>query len=158
MHTWLCVLDQQLCGRAAAVACERGRASCAGIGKSTLLNLISGGLEAVAGHISRNSAVRMATYSQHHMDGLALHLSPLQYFMREFKNEKDERLRSHLSNFGISGDLAMQPMCAAPSPSLPLHASVLTANSLLDLYCHMTQAILMGQFSGKMSVGWQRPG
>lgn len=93
----------------------------AGIGKSTLLNLISGGLEAVCGHINRNSAVRMATYSQHHMDGLALHLSPLQYFVHEFKNEKDERLRAHLSNFGISGDLAMQPMSAPrhtpPSPA-----------------------------------------
>lgn len=52
----------------------------------------------------------MATYSQHHMDGLDLHLTPLQYFAKEFVNEKEEKLRSHLSNFGISGDLAMHAM------------------------------------------------
>ena len=83
---------------------------CAGIGKSTLLGLIAGSLEPTSGHIDRNSSVRMATFSQHHMDGLELHLSPLQYFARVFVNEKEEKLRSHLSNFGISGDLAMQAM------------------------------------------------
>jgi energy-coupling factor transporter ATP-binding protein EcfA2 len=82
----------------------------AGIGKSTLLGLISGTLEATKGRITRNSSVRMATFSQHHMDGLELHLSPLQYFSRVFLNEKEEKLRSHLSNFGISGELALQSM------------------------------------------------
>ena len=52
----------------------------------------------------------MASFSQHHMDGLELHLSPLQYFHRQFVNEADEKLRSHLSNFGISGELALQAM------------------------------------------------
>jgi ATP-binding cassette, subfamily F, member 3 len=87
-------------------SCARG----VGIGKSTLLGLISGALEATSGHITRNSSVRMATFSQHHMDGLELHLSPLQYFARVFVNEKEDKLRSHLSNFGISGDLALQAM------------------------------------------------
>jgi ATP-binding cassette, subfamily F, member 3 len=44
------------------------------------------------------------------MDALDLHLSPLQYFAKVFVNEKDEKLRSHLSNFGISGPLALQTM------------------------------------------------
>ena len=82
----------------------------AGIGKSTLLGLISGTLEPTSGHITRNSSVRMATFSQHHMDGLELHLSPLQYFARVFVDEKEEKLRSHLSNFGVSGELALQAM------------------------------------------------
>lgn len=105
----------------------------AGIGKSTLLNLISGGLEAVTGHINRNSGVRMATYSQHHMDGLALHLSPLQYFAQEFKNEKDEKLRAHLSNFGISGELAMQAMCAPASRLQPRRFAPCVVDALRPL-------------------------
>lgn len=52
----------------------------------------------------------MATFSQHHMDGLELHLTPLQYFARVFVNEKEEKLRSHLANFGIAGELAQQAM------------------------------------------------
>lgn len=52
----------------------------------------------------------MATYSQHHMDGLELHLTPLHYFQKCFLDEKDEKLRAHLSNFGIAGELALQPM------------------------------------------------
>ena len=62
------------------------------------------------GHITRNSSIRMATFSQHHMDGLELHLTPLQYFARVFLNEKEEKLRSHLANFGIAGELAQQAM------------------------------------------------
>lgn len=52
----------------------------------------------------------MATYSQHHMDGLELHLTPLHYFQKCFLDEKEEKLRAHLSNFGIAGELAMHPM------------------------------------------------
>jgi ATP-binding cassette subfamily F protein 3 len=44
------------------------------------------------------------------MDALEMHLSPLQYFAKVFVNEKEEKLRSHLSNFGISGPLALQTM------------------------------------------------
>jgi len=60
--------------------------------------------------VTRNGAIRMATFSQHHMDGLELHLSPLQYFQKTFVNEKDDQLRSHLSRFGVSGALALQAM------------------------------------------------
>ncbi|KAK9804716.1 hypothetical protein WJX72_001738 [[Myrmecia] bisecta] len=81
-----------------------------GIGKSTLLNLISGHLEETAGHIQRNPKVRLATFSQHHVDGLDLALNPLQYMMKSFPSVKDQEFRSHLGSFGISGDLALQAM------------------------------------------------
>jgi ATP-binding cassette, subfamily F, member 3 len=88
---------------------SRGRRA-TGIGKSTLLNLISGGLEPTRGHIQRNQTLRVATFSQHHVDGLDLHLSPLQYFSKTFADQKDDVLRSHLSRFGVAAELAMQPM------------------------------------------------
>ena len=49
-----------------------------GIGKSTLLQLIAGTLEPTSGVITRNPRVRLATFSQHHVDGLDLALTPLQ--------------------------------------------------------------------------------
>lgn len=39
------------------------------------------------------SQVRMATFSQHHVDGLDLALTPLQAMMRIFPGVKDEPLR-----------------------------------------------------------------
>lgn len=37
--------------------------------------------------------VRLATFSQHHVDGLDLALTPLQYMMRSFPGTKDEQQR-----------------------------------------------------------------
>lgn len=66
----------------------------AGIGKSTLLKLISGELEPTEGHISRSPQVRMATFSQHHVDGIDMALTPLQALLRAFPNSKDQEIRS----------------------------------------------------------------
>lgn len=81
-----------------------------GIGKSTLLNLIGGSLEPTSGYIERNPKVKLATFSQHHVDGLDLALTPLQCMMRSYPNIKDEAHRAHLGSFGIGGELCMQPM------------------------------------------------
>lgn len=81
-----------------------------GIGKSTLLGLISGSLEPTKGTITRNAKVRMAVFSQHHVDGLDLALTPLAYMLASFPNTKDQEHRQHLGSFGIGGDLALQPM------------------------------------------------
>ncbi|CAD7697954.1 unnamed protein product, partial [Ostreobium quekettii] len=81
-----------------------------GIGKSTLLNLIAGALEPTVGYVQRNAKVRFATFSQHHVDGLDLALTPLQYMKKMFPDSKEQVHRSHLGSFGISGDLALQAM------------------------------------------------
>ena len=86
-----------------------------GIGKSTLLNLISGNLEETQGHVHRNPKLRIAVFSQHHVDGVDLSLTPLQYMMADCTvetssaSDKEEKLRSHLSSFGIDRDLCAQP-------------------------------------------------
>ncbi|KAL4853778.1 ABC transporter F family member 3 [Chlorella vulgaris] len=81
-----------------------------GIGKSTLLGLISGELEPTKGHVFRNPKVRLATFSQHHVDGLDLALSPLAYMCKIYPQHKEEVHRGQLSSFGIPADLAAQPM------------------------------------------------
>jgi len=86
-----------------------------GIGKSTLLNLISGTLEPTQGHIFRNPKVRIAVFSQHHVDGIDLSLTPLQYMKQFFPSNSisdsaaEEKFRSHLASFGIDRDLCAQP-------------------------------------------------
>lgn len=83
-----------------------------GIGKSTLLGLISGTLEPTHGHITRNPKVRLAVFSQHHVDGLDLALNPLQIMLNAYAhtNLKEQEARAHLGSFGVSGPLALQPM------------------------------------------------
>lgn len=85
-----------------------------GIGKSTLLNLISGNLEPTLGHVFRNPKVRIAVFSQHHVDGIDLSLTPLEYMKQFFPSSSsdsaaEEKFRSHLASFGIDRDLCAQP-------------------------------------------------
>lgn len=81
-----------------------------GIGKSTLLKLISGELEPSSGTVFRSAKVRMAVFNQHHVDGLDLSSTPLLYMMRCFPGIMEQKLRAHLGSFGITGNLALQPM------------------------------------------------
>jgi hypothetical protein len=110
--------------------------------------LISGTLEPVKGHITRNpkvrlppmsrravqlcsyaalhppppvcaplhtficlqTQVRLAVFSQHHVDGLDLALSPLQIMLRAYPGLQEQQARAHLGSFGVSGPLALQSM------------------------------------------------
>ncbi|KAL6986452.1 ATP-binding cassette sub- F member 3 [Sarracenia purpurea var. burkii] len=81
-----------------------------GIGKSTILKLISGELQPSSGTVFRSAKVRIAVFSQHHVDGLDLSSNPLLYMMRCFPGVPEQKLRAHLGSFGITGNLALQPM------------------------------------------------
>ncbi|KAF6136188.1 hypothetical protein GIB67_001597 [Kingdonia uniflora] len=105
-----------------------------GIGKSTILKLISGELQPSSGTVFRSAKVRIAVFSQHHVDGLDLSSNPLLYMMRSFpaygklecewvklgmgwylfgsraQGVPEQKLRSHLGSFGVTGNLALQPM------------------------------------------------
>lgn len=82
------------------VACHKSYCG-AGIGKSTLLGLISGQLEPTKGTITRNPKVRMAVFSQHHVDGLDLALTPLAYMLASFANTKEQEHRCSFQPRGI---------------------------------------------------------
>lgn len=81
-----------------------------GIGKSTLLGLISGALEPTRGYVQRNPGVRLAVFSQHHVDGMDLALTPLAIMLRAYPHLKEQDARGHLGSFGVSGPLALQPL------------------------------------------------
>lgn len=79
-----------------------------GAGKSTLVKLILGELSAQEGHVARNSKLRTACFTQHHVAQLDLNASPIDYLSRLFPGNKPEVVRAHLSQFGLAGDLATQ--------------------------------------------------
>lgn len=82
-----------------------------GIGKSTLLGLISGALEPTEGFVSRNPGVRVAVFSQHHVDGLDLALTPVEVMCRAYAPLlKEQEARAHLGAFGVGGTLALQAL------------------------------------------------
>ncbi|EOY25111.1 General control non-repressible 3 [Theobroma cacao] len=54
--------------------------------------------------------VRIAVFSQHHVDGLYLPSNPLFYMMRCYPGVPEQKLRAHLVSFGVAGNLALQPM------------------------------------------------
>jgi len=62
----------------------------------------------VSGSISRSSAVRISTFTQHHIDTLDMHLSPVDAMAKLFPGHPEEHFRRQLGGFGITGALATQ--------------------------------------------------
>lgn len=81
-----------------------------GVGKSTLLKLIVGDLNATEGQIQRNAKLRFGYFSQHHIDQLDIRKTPLEFLQTKFPGLTTEEYRRRLGGFGISGDLALRPI------------------------------------------------
>lgn len=81
-----------------------------GAGKSTLLRLILGELEPTKGLRHSHRTLRMGFFSQHHVDQLDLNVSSLEFLMKKFPGETEQRYRSQLASFEIGALLAQQPI------------------------------------------------
>ena len=81
-----------------------------GIGKSTLLKLVLGDLEPVAGAVHRHGKLRLGRFSQHHVDQLDLSLTALEHFSRCWPQAKPLEIRAHLGTMGMGGNLSLQKM------------------------------------------------
>jgi ATP-binding cassette, subfamily F, member 1 len=73
-----------------------------GIGKSTLLNLMTGVLEPTAGYITLNRQVRIGRYNQHFVDKLPLEKTPVECIQALGIPEED-KARRLLGSFGLEG-------------------------------------------------------
>lgn len=73
-----------------------------GIGKSTLLNLMTGVLEPTAGYITLNRQVRIGRYNQHFVDKLPLEKTPVECIQGLGIHEED-KARRLLGSFGLEG-------------------------------------------------------
>ncbi|MGZ6242532.1 MAG: ABC-F family ATP-binding cassette domain-containing protein [Candidatus Binataceae bacterium] len=76
-----------------------------GNGKSTLMKLLAGRLEPMAGEVSKSSKLRIGYFAQHQAEELDLSATPLlELGRRKVGQEKD--LRAHLGAFGFSQERA----------------------------------------------------
>ena len=76
-----------------------------GNGKSTLVKLMTGALEATEGEIKRNAQARIAIVNQHHADQIDLQMTPLEFMKSKFPGDNTDAhslvLRSHLDRMGV---------------------------------------------------------
>lgn len=79
-----------------------------GVGKTTLMKLLTGELKPTKGYIHINNRIRFAVFSQHFVDQLDLNVSPLEYFARQYPKLPAVELRSHLGKYGIAGEVALR--------------------------------------------------
>jgi ATP-binding cassette, subfamily F, member 3 len=81
-----------------------------GAGKTTLLKTLIGELEPIEGTFFNHQRLRLAIFTQHHVDSLDLRLSAVEQMMEMFGAFNTQEYRSHLGSFGLSGNLSIRPM------------------------------------------------
>ncbi|MCQ2817381.1 MAG: ATP-binding cassette domain-containing protein [archaeon] len=80
-----------------------------GCGKTTVLKGLNGSLIPMNGLCYRHAKLRLAVFAQHHIDQLDLELSPIEQIQKLYPDMPEDKIRGHLSSFGISGNLALRP-------------------------------------------------
>ncbi|GMY15958.1 ABC transporter F family member 1 [Fagus crenata] len=81
-----------------------------GAGKSTLLKLMTGELVPTDGMVRRHNHLRIAQFHQHLAEKLDVELSALQYMIREYPGNEEEKMRAAIGKFGLSGKAQVMPM------------------------------------------------
>jgi len=72
-----------------------------GNGKSTLVKLLSGRLEAMGGEMRRPSKLKVGYFAQHQQEELDLDLTAVRQAHRLMPNLLEEKVRAHLGRFGF---------------------------------------------------------
>ncbi|KAK9312754.1 P-loop containing nucleoside triphosphate hydrolase protein [Lipomyces starkeyi] len=77
-----------------------------GVGKSTLLKIMTGELQPTAGRVSRHSHLKLGVYSQHSADQLDLRKSALEFVRDKYpKISQDYQFwRQQLGRYGLTGE------------------------------------------------------
>ncbi|CAM9857813.1 unnamed protein product [Ascophyllum nodosum] len=80
-----------------------------GVGKSTLLNLLSGKLKPFAGEVTRHRHLRIGRYDQHFHELLPLEKSPCEFLRSEY-DVPEQQARKVLGQFGLDGARHLIPI------------------------------------------------
>jgi len=78
--------------------------------KTTLLELIWGNKTPQNGKIHKNHSMKVAYFTQHHIQQLDFDLTPIEHLQSLFPTIREEELRTHLANFGLVDYLPLQKM------------------------------------------------
>jgi len=81
-----------------------------GAGKSTLMNLMGGQLEPDKGEVKINRKLRIARFTQHHIDQLDLNVTPIEHLQKCYPTAQTQDVRNHLARFGLIGKLPVKPI------------------------------------------------
>ncbi|KAG0174243.1 hypothetical protein DFQ28_002840 [Apophysomyces sp. BC1034] len=81
-----------------------------GAGKSTMLKLLTEENKPSSGIVHRNGRLRIAYFTQHHIDQLDLTKSAVAFMADKFPGRTEEDYRRHLGAFGITGMVGLQVM------------------------------------------------
>lgn len=80
-----------------------------GCGKSTLIKVIMGQLQVTRGIMTRDPGSRIEYIAQHHLDQLDGDSTPLTFALERFPEDEsfnhEQRMRNHLAQFGLGGDV-----------------------------------------------------
>lgn len=82
-----------------------------GCGKTTLLKILNDEITLTEGNFFKHRRLRIANFTQHHIDQLKLSLSALEQLAEIYPTTPHETIRAHLGSFGITGNLALRPIC-----------------------------------------------
>eukprot|EP01122_Echinamoeba_exundans_P011879 TRINITY_DN485_c0_g1_i1.p1 TRINITY_DN485_c0_g1~~TRINITY_DN485_c0_g1_i1.p1 ORF type:complete len:583 (-),score=174.51 TRINITY_DN485_c0_g1_i1:146-1894(-) len=80
-----------------------------GVGKSTLLKLLTGRLTPISGQVKAHHHLKIGYYHQHLEEEIDQNLSPLEYMIKEFDAEP-QLMRRALGRFGVTGKQQTTPM------------------------------------------------
>ncbi|KAG7035991.1 ABC transporter F family member 1 [Cucurbita argyrosperma subsp. argyrosperma] len=81
-----------------------------GAGKSTLLKLMTGDLVPLEGMVRRHNHLRIAQFHQHLTEKLDMEMSALQFMIKEYPGNEEEKMRGAIGKFGLSGKAQVMPM------------------------------------------------
>ncbi|KAK3276097.1 hypothetical protein CYMTET_15807, partial [Cymbomonas tetramitiformis] len=81
-----------------------------GAGKSTFLNLLMGKIIPGDGWVSRHTKLRLAMFSQHHIEMMDVEKDSVTHMRNLEKDMPIEEARKYLGRFGLSGELATKPI------------------------------------------------
>ncbi|CAH9094550.1 unnamed protein product [Cuscuta europaea] len=81
-----------------------------GAGKSTLLKLMVGDLTPLDGMVRRHNHLKIAQYHQHLAEKLDMEMSALHYMIKEYPGNEEEKMRSAIGRFGLTGKAQVMPM------------------------------------------------
>ena len=75
-----------------------------------MIYLLTGSQEPQSGIVHRHGRLRIALFSQHHVDQLTLGQSPVHFLMSKFPGYTEEDYRRVLGRYGLTGMTALQPI------------------------------------------------